>query len=298
MRILCYDIGGTDTKYGVVEDGKIIFKDKFKTEACLGHDNYEKRLLEYGQKVIDNYEGIEGVAVGVCGSVNIETGDMFLGQECNPELLNFNFKQLFKQHFNLKCIADNDVNTFSQAERYYGAGKEYGTYFVITIGTGIGGAVIVNNRIWRGRNFNAGEVGRIPIFNDDVTWENKASVTALLEEARRRKASLKVENGKDVFDLYDNNDPTAKQIVTNWFDNLGRGLAVIVYTFNPEVIVIGGGISQRETLFKELEEATKKHLVPGFKDTFKIIPAKFLNDGGLIGAYCNYLEYYNQEHNK
>ena len=155
----------------------------------------------------------------------------------------------------------------------------------ITVGTGIGGAIVVNGEMWRGLNFKAAEFGRMLI--EGGKYESVAATSALVRSARI--AGLTVGNGQDVFALYDQKNPVAVSVVTEFYRKLALGIANLVYIFNPEAIVIGGGISNRKTFSSELKKELKKIMVPAFYDTVKIYNAAYANDGGIMGAYYNYI---------
>ena len=152
---------------------------------------------------------------------------------------------------------------------------------------GIGGAIVMNDQIWRGKNYNAGEVGRMLIGN--ARWETVASTSALIREANR--AGLDVKNGIELFELYDKREELAIAVVNRFYDLLGIGLSTLVYIYNPEAIIIGGGISKRENFTSRVERYMNSHLPTGFRDTAKILTASYRNDGGMIGAYYNFIEY-------
>ena len=158
----------------------------------------------------------------------------------------------------------------------------------MTVGTGIGGAIVINGEMWRGLNFKAAEFGRMIIPGGK--YESLAATSALVRQARI--AGLTCGNGKDVFDLYDQKNKQAIEVVTNFYKNLATGIANLVYIFNPEAIVIGGGISNRKTFATELKRELKKIMNPSFYDTVKIFNAAYANDGGIMGAYYNYLSVY------
>ena len=103
---------------------------------------------------------------------------------------------------------------------------------------------------------------------------------------------IKTEEGKDVFDLYDQGNHVAQLVVSEFYQQLGKGIANLVYIFNPEAIIIGGGISARPDFGQEINAYADYYLVDGFQDTLDIIPAQFRNDGGILGAYCNFVERY------
>ena len=291
MQVLCFDIGGTNIKYGVVEDGKIIYKDSFPTNYKQGHQDVTQRLLMYARKVKKEYPNIKGVGISCAGSIDYDKGIMITPPYSIPEFGDWNFKELFKKELDLDLVADNDVNSFAACECKMGAGMKYKTYLVMTVGTGIGGAIVVNNQVWRGNNYNAGEIGRMLI--NGIRWEDMASITALVKAAKLR--GLDVKNGKEVFDLYDQGNPVAAIVISEFYQNLGRGIANLVYIFNPEAIIIGGGISARVGFGKEVNAYSDYFLVEGFQDTLDIIPAKFQNDGGMLGAYCNFIDKYGED---
>lgn len=286
MRALCFDIGGTFIKYGVLDNGNILKKGSFPTDYKLGNEDITNRIINVSKGLIEEFPGITGVGVSCAGSIDFENGIMVTPPTDIPEFGGWNFKKIFWDNFGLKCAADNDVNTFAKAECSAGSGKNYSNYVVMTIGTGIGGAIVNNNDIWRGRNYNAGEVGRM-IFNES-RYEQLGSMTALLNIARRN--NLIVKDGKEFFDLVDSKNEVAMSVAHEWYTNIARGIANLVYILNPEAIIIGGGVSARPDFFDQLIKYSNDILAEGFKNTVNIKSAKFQNDGGIIGAYYNIVE--------
>lgn len=286
MKVICFDIGGTSVKYGVVEDGVILFKDSFNTHLAGGNSLITERLLTKTKEIKEIYDDIQGVGISCCGSIDFDKGLVITAPYAIPEFSGWNFTKIFEEKLGLKCIADNDVNSFAQCECKMGSGTKYKTFLVMTVGTGIGGAIVVNNQIWRGNNYNAGEIGRM--FVDGAQWERIASMSALVKNAKLR--GLDVSGGQEVFDLYDQGDVTAQIVVSEFYHNLGKGIANLVYIFNPEAVIIGGGISSRPNFGREVNAYADYYLVEGFQDTIDIVPATYKNDGGILGAYCNFVE--------
>lgn len=284
MKVLCFDIGGTDIKYGVIEDEVILTKASIPTNYQLGQESISNRLIAITKEILKTYK-IDGVGVSVAGCVDFDYGVIILGPENIKEFDGWNFKELFAENFGLKVVADNDVNCFGVAEGMSGAAKKISNYLTMTVGTGIGGAIVINGEIWRGLNFKASEFGRMLL--EGGRYENLASVTALIRMARLK--GLKVGNGLDVFNLYDQKVPEAIEVVTTFYRNLAIGIANLTYIFNPEAIVIGGGVSNRKTFATELKRELKKIMVPSFYDTVKIFNAQYGNDGGIMGAYYNFI---------
>lgn len=286
MRVLCFDIGGTNVKYGVIENEKFLEKGLFDTDAHLGKEHMNNKLVNIAKEMKEKYN-VEGVGISCAGSVDFERAYITIAPDALPDFSNWDFRKLFKESVGLDCIADNDVNSFAKAECVNGAGKDYDHFIVITVGTGIGGAIVMNNEIWRGKNYNAGEVGRMLIGN--ARWETVASTSALIREANR--AGLDVKNGLELFELYDNREELAIAVVNRFYDLLGIGLSNLVYVYNPEAIIIGGGISKRENFTARVERYMNSHLPYGFRDSAKVLTASYRNDGGMIGAYYNFVEY-------
>ena len=118
-------------------------------------------------------------------------------------------------------------------------------------------------------------------------FESIASVKAFVKYAQ--DLGLDVHNGKEIFDLYDKDDFLAEQAVANFYHYLAVGIANLIYTFNPEAFVIGGGITNREQFIEELNKTINRYFVDGFKNTAIITRAYYKNDGGMMGAYYNFV---------
>ena len=289
MKILCYDMGGTYIKYGVIENNKFIFSSKVPTLCHNSQKELINQYIELTKKMLNNYPDICGVGVSTAGAVNYHEGIICAAPASIPVFQDFDFKKLFKENFNLDCFVDNDVNSFAAAE--LNEKNPYKNFVVMTIGTGIGGAVIVNNQLWRGVNYNAGEIGRMII--NGKSYEEIAATSVLVKQAKN--LGLNIENGIEVFKLYDEKNEQVVPLVEEFFNNLVIGIANVIYMFNPEAIFIGGGISKRDTLINEIEVRLNKILDPEVKGITKLKIASRQNDGGMYGAYINYLKYIKKE---
>lgn len=287
MKVLCFDIGGTDIKYGVIENEVFLLKGSIPTNYALGQESISNRIIDLTRELMKKHT-FDGVGISCAGCVDFDYGKIIVGPENIKEFDGWDFEQLFMENFGLKVVADNDVNCFGVAEGTSGAAKKFSNYLTMTVGTGIGGAIVIHGEMWRGLNFKASEFGRMLL--EGGRYENLASVTALIRMARLK--GLKVGSGLDVFNLYDQKDPTAIEVVTTFYHNLALGIANLTYIFNPEAIVIGGGISNRKSFSTELKRELKKIMVPSFYETVKIFNAQYQNDGGMMGAYYNFVSVY------
>ena len=200
MRVLCFDIGGTNVKYGVIENEQFIEKGLFDTEAQLGKEVLDGKLVKIAKEMKEKYQ-IEGIGISCAGSVNFEKAYISIAPDALPTFSDWDFRKLFIENVGLDCIADNDVNSFAKAECVKGAAEDYDHFIVITIGTGIGGAIVMNDEIWRGKNYNAGEVGRVLIGN--AKWESVASTSALIKDDAKGSVILTATKTIKVADGFD-----------------------------------------------------------------------------------------------
>ncbi len=284
MKVLCFDIGGTDIKYGIIENEVFLMKGSMPTNYELGQESLSNRLIELTKELMKEHK-FDGVGISCAGCVDFDYGKILVGPERIEEFNGWDFSELFKENCGLEVVADNDVNCFGVAEGTSGAAKKYSNYLTMTVGTGIGGAIVLHSEMWRGLNFKAAEFGRMLL--EGGRYEEMASVSALIRKARLK--GLKVGSGLDVFNLYDQKNPDAIEVVTNFYHNLAIGIANLTYIFNPEAIVIGGGISNRKTFATELKRELKKVMSPSFYETVKVFNAEHGNDGGMLGAYYNFV---------
>ena len=196
MNILAIDIGGTMIKYGLVSsDGEILSTDKIETEAEKGLENILNKIDNIFKRYKENNP--VGIAVSGTGQINGMIGKVIGGNPIIPNWIGANLVKILEEKYNLPAILENDVNCVALGEKWIGAGKNLSTFICLTIGTGIGGGVILNNQLFRGENFVAGEFGHILIKKGE--FEQFASTTALIRLVKERTG--KTLNGKEIFDL-------------------------------------------------------------------------------------------------
>jgi predicted NBD/HSP70 family sugar kinase len=286
MKVLCYDIGGTGVKYGVCEDGRILEKGSFPTDASLGQLHMSESLKNVAEKYLKEFPDIVGVGVSTTGSVDYDNAVIVVHPLVLPYFENWDFKAVFAP-FGLDAVADNDVNSFAMAECHAENRKHLKNYLVITVGTGIGGAIVVDGKVQRGANWNGGEVGRM--YLDGLTsWEQLGSITAMIRIANEE--GMNVVNGQQVCDRYDAGEEVAVKVMNQLYKNVAKGIANLIFALNPEAVIIGGGISRRNSFIEGVKRETNAILPDGFKNTADILPASYCNDGGILGAYYNFME--------
>ena len=290
MNILAIDIGGTMIKYGLVSsDGEILSTDKIETEAEKGLENILNKIDNIFKKYKENNP--VGIAVSGTGQINGMIGKVIGGNPIIPNWIGTNLVKILEEKYNLPAVLENDVNCVALGEKWIGAGKNLKNFICLTIGTGIGGGIILNNQLFRGENFVAGEFGHILIKKGE--FEQFASTTALIRLVKERTG--KTLNGKEIFDLEKKEIVEYQEVISEWIENLTDGLSSIVYCFNPANMILGGGvIGQGEALINRIKNSLFKKIGPQFKEKLNIIQAKLGNNAGMIGASYLLLEKINK----
>ena len=290
MNILAIDIGGTMIKYGLVSsDGEILSTDKIETEAEKGLENILNKIDNIFKKYKENNP--IGVAVSGTGQINGMIGKVIGGNPIIPNWIGTNLVKILEEKYSLPAVLENDVNCVALGEKWIGAGKNLKNFICLTIGTGIGGGIILNNQLFRGENFVAGEFGHILIKKGE--FEQFASTTALIRLVKER--TEKTLNGKEIFDLEKKEIVEYQEVISEWIENLTDGLSSIVYCFNPANIILGGGvIEQGEALINRVKNSLFKKIGLQFKEKLNIIQAKLGNNAGMIGASYLLLEKINK----
>ena len=290
MNILAIDIGGTMIKYGLVSsDGEILSTDKIETEAEKGLENILNKIDNIFKRYKENNP--VGIAVSGTGQINGIIGKVIGGNPIIPNWIGTNLVKILEKKYNLPAVLENDVNCVALGEKWIGAGKDLSNFICLTIGTGIGGGIILNNQLFRGENFVAGEFGHILIKKGE--FEQFASTTALIRLVKER--TRKTLNGKEIFDLEKKEIVEYQEVISEWIENLTDGLSSIVYCFNPANIILGGGvIEQGEPLINKIKNSLFKKIGPQFKEKLNITQAKLGNNAGMIGASYLLLEKINK----
>lgn len=283
-KFICLDIGGTYIKYGVLtEDMKFLTKGKVSTKK------ENTNILENISSIIKNCKrdhSISGIAISSAGIVDSDKGkiisatliDGYSGLELKKEL---------EYEFDLKCEVENDVNCVGIAENYLGEAKDAKSCVCITVGTGIGGCVLIDNNVINGFTNSAGELGYMYVNNN--RFSQVATASSLVKNVSRLKA--KEMTGEEIFQLAKDGDSLCIIEIDKILENLATGIANIIYILNPEVIVLGGGIMEQEMYIKErLNYFLKEKVVRDIFNNTTIKFAKNQNDSGILGALINFLQ--------
>lgn len=304
------DLGGSHIGGGLVDpDGKIVFKAAVENRVGTSQEIIVKKMIELCKKIIEE-SGVESgsiksIGIGCPGTCDDKRG--VIVYENKLSMRNVPVRAEFAKHFDIPVHMENDANCAALAESFFGAAKGYDTSVTITLGTGIGGGIIIDRKIFSGFNFAGSEMGHTVIVVDGKQctcgrkgcWEEyssgKALVSSAAGEIEKDKNTIMLDmaggdiskvDGEIIFAAAKKGDEIASRVVSGYIKYLAEGITNIVNTIMPEIFVIGGGVCrQGDYLLKPLQElVNEKMYVRG--DTPKTIlkTAEMGNDAGIIGA--------------
>ena len=287
---IAFDIGGTQIKYGIVSETGTVLKHKtVPTEIHLGGEQIIQKLILLS-KILMGEHTILGIGISTAGIVNVNKGIVTGGADHIPGYSTIPIMNRLQEVLKVPVSIDNDVNCAAFGEKWNGSGREKGNFIMLTLGTGIGGAIFIDGEVYRGHSFSAGEWGNMLI--EGKNFEEVASISGLICLVRKYKGEGEW-NGKTIFELYDKGDRKVMQAVEVFFKYLAIGISNLAYIFNPEMIVIGGGITDRGNQFlKEVKEEVSKYLNKEIYNNCEIELAQNGNCAGMIGAIYHFLHHH------
>ncbi len=284
--LLAFDIGGTQIKYGLVgPDGVVSQIQTVATPAQQGGPHVLDFLCGLAAPLIAKHAPV-GIAVSTLGLVDPVEGVILGAAEAIPDYPGCSPKTVLTRAFGLPVTVENDVNCVALAEGWTGAAQGCAHFIALTVGTGIGGGIVINHTLYRGARAAAGEWGYMRI--DGKMWEQHASTSALVRaiEAATGEGGW---SGERIMSAYDGGDAVVCAVVAQWRELLATGIANLIYAFNPQRVVVGGGISARGERFRqELDAAIDAVLEADFRGTTDICLASAGNHAGMIGAARNW----------
>jgi len=282
MKYMCFDIGGTKIKYGIIDENyKILEKNQVDTNAYLGGKYIVEKVIEITNSYKEKYT-LDGIAISTAGVVDAQTGTIIYANDIIPNYTNVCLSKVVSEKTGLFTTVENDVNCFALSHIL----SVDTDFLMVAIGTGIGGAIVIDKKIYHGITNSAGEFGQMVI--NFKRFEEVASVSALVRYAQN--LGLNVNSGIEVFNLYDNKDDKATQAVNFFLENLAMGLLNLSYIFNFPKIILGGGITNRPTFLSELMEKIQLLENKPYNKS-EIIVSQNTNDGGMLGALVHHLNF-------
>lgn len=286
---ICIDIGGTSIKYGMVrEDGSFLTTGEMPTEAMqYGGPG----IMEKAKKIVETYQAEyrpEGICVSTAGMVDCENGKITYASPLIPDYTGTEIKKTLEELYGIPCEVENDVNCAGLAEHFAGAARGSRISVCLTIGTGIGGAILIDGKVFHGFSGSGCEVGYMHLLGGE--FQDLGASSILVKKVASYKNTDPEEiNGKYVFEQAKQGDEDCIRAIREMCEVLGMGIANICYVVNPEVVVLGGGImAQKEYLKDLLRDSLDKYLLPSVAQHTRLEFAQNQNQAGMLGAYYNF----------
>ncbi len=295
MLALGVDLGGTKIRAGLMQDdGSVAHVMECKTLAYRGSDAVISDMVKLMQQLMQcvDKKDVRGIGIGSPGPLNVSTGVV----ESPPNLPGFEqvpLRSRIESVMQLPTFLDNDASVAGLAEYRYGCGRGSSSMLYMTISTGIGGGVVEHGQIIRGRRCMSAEFGHVSIdaINGKLcTCGNRGCLEALasgpaIAETASRVFSRPMTT-QEVGQRAHDGDSLAQKILDDAFDALGAGLVNLVHAFDPERIVLGGGVTQMGSmLLDHVSHYVVTHVMPPYRDV-SFYFAHLRQDVGVIGAAC------------
>lgn len=281
--IVAIDIGGTKIAAAIANNkGKILSRGVFPTESKKGQKKVVQNIVNAIKSIAGKYK-FSKLGVSIASPLDFNSGIIINAP--NLPFKNFNIKQFLRRKFKVKTYVDNDANCATLAEALLGNGRGLKNFLYLTISTGIGGGAYLNGKIYRGKSGSASEFGHIIINlnRPKCGCGQKGHLEALASGTALKK--IFGITGEEFQKQLERGNKRAFLILERYIQNLAPGIVNLVNIFNPELILIGGGMSNLgKFLFPRLTKVVKQLSLPIAAKDVKIKPSKFKTDGSLIGA--------------
>jgi glucokinase len=310
LIVIGVDIGGTNTVIGIVDsNNNFLFEDSFLTKAGEGIENFIKRLAKQIKNAYSKYENthiLEGIGFAA-PSANYLTG--IIESSANLKWGDVNFIELMTQHFHVPVILINDANAAALGEHQFGCARGMKNFLVLTLGTGLGTGIVVNGQILYGENGFAGELGHLIIDKDGRhcncgrrgCLETYVSATGmkrtvfnllgtLNDNSELRQMNFEEVTSKNITELALRKDPIALEAFNYTGEILGRSLSNIVTYFDPEAIILSGGLAEAgELLFVPTIRYFEKYLLNVYKGKVRILKSSLQNGRAAVLGSCSFV---------
>lgn len=277
-KLLTIDIGGTTIKYATFLDGELSGNGAVNTPDNL--EAFYDALREIHNKFPG--ESFDGVAISAPGAVNKAAG-VIEGASALPYIHDFPIFKEFEAIFKLPVSVENDANCAALAEVGFGAAKDFSNVLFVVLGTGVGGSVIVDGKVEHGKHLYGGEFGFM-LMDEEHTWSDLGT-TIRMEDRYQKRTGLSLK-APEIFQRAFDGEVEATEEAEVFYYTVAKGIYNLQYSFDPELFVIGGGVSQADFLVPEVKKRLQQimDVVKIAKIMPEIVTAEFKNDANMIGA--------------
>ena len=286
MRIGVIDIGGTSLKAGLFSDGTLLTAEERPSNGSQGGPAVLRSVIA----ALEAQYPFERIGVSTAGQVDPLRGVIRYANPNIPCYTGTDIRGILEAHFHVPVFVENDVNAAAIGEAYYGAAafQTVKQFLCLTYGTGVGGAMFLNGALYRGAGFAAGAVGHLITHAEnmhdftsplDGAYEHYASTSALVRGALELDPALK--DGRTI--LANLHRPEIAALVDDWIGEILCGLASLIYTLSPGLVIVGGGIMNNAHVIGQLQGRLRNYLTDNHTDT-KLAAAALGNRAGMMGA--------------
>lgn len=310
--ILAYDIGGTSIKAGVFDnDVNLIKKIKHSYGSDAFKDEFPDILISNLFDIFQKFSTEFKISVIGCGVPGVVDSEGVV--EVAPNMKNirkYPLKKLLSSKVDVDVVLDNDANTAALAELYKGNGRGIRNFVYVTLGTGIGGAIIFNGKLYKGESGGAGEIGHIIIDYNNHSYDDRNYRYGTIEVLAGRQGILNltsellkdyphsplnqidydIQNISELSEVY---DELSNEVLTITGNRIGTALSSVANILDIPTFIIGGGISKSKVLINEIKRTLVKRTIPSISKRINVINAHFMDDTGIYGAatLTKFIEY-------
>ncbi len=288
--ILCIDIGGTAVKLAYMDEDGNLFD---QCETSVNFDQYKTPVLStvlHAAEEMLSAKAVDGIGISTAGLIDVNTGTVL--QANIPGYSGTELKREFEEAFGVPVWVLNDANSATLGECFTGRAKGLQHVIMLTLGTGVGGGIVQHGRVYQGAQGIAGELGHFPLYNGGLRcgcgklgcFEAYASTGALVRRVQAATGEDEL-NGRVIFARAESGEQVICDELSKWIDDIAAGIVGLIHIFNPEMVLIGGGVSMQEKLLMvPLRQRVLEQVMPSFAYGLRVERATLGNDAGLIGA--------------
>lgn len=310
--VLAADLGGTNLRVAAVDcHGTILYRTRRETARGTRADEIVRQIVESAAECRINFADsyhVKGICAAIPGTIDFGAGIITVAPNL-PALNNFKMVAALESELGIKAILENDANAAALGESWCGASRGYASSILVTLGTGIGGGIIIDGRIVRGADAMAGEIGHICVEAFGTIcrcgsvgcveqYSSASAIVRITEELTQQYPASNLKNIKsltasDIFEAGMNGDELALEVFRQMGFYLGVALSSLINVLNPEIIVIGGGASAGWNLFMpHTQETIRQRAFGSISKNAVIVRGELSDDAGLLGGARLVFDYF------
>ncbi|MCD8325279.1 MAG: ROK family protein [Lachnospiraceae bacterium] len=283
MRTAVLDIGGTAVKGGIWDGERLSEAGEWETRADRGADDLMRRAV----CILEDFGSFDAIGISTAGQVDPNRGNIYYANDNIPGYTRMPVRDIMEERFGVPAAVENDVNCAALGELHFGAARGEHSFLCLTYGTGVGGAIITDGRLWTGDHYSAGSFGGIMTHPEKSRtgeepggcYEKYASTTALVRRVHKVDESLT--DGRKVFSAAAR--PEIRKEIDEWIDEIVYGLVTLIYCFDPPLILLGGGVMSQDDVINEIRRKTGERL-PKALSGCRMEKTALGNQAGMMGA--------------